>query len=238
MYPNLTWSNSTAPSIPSVDIGFLTSSTTSSSSKNSNTLSAAAAVCCITLAIWAVWAIGCINDLTYWMNASISPTCILFLIAKKPPIIATITYPKLPINVIIGIIIPDKNCDFQAELYNVSLNLSNSSIAFSSPLKAFIILWPLYISSICPLVWPKYSCCALKCFWDFFTTNIIITKDKGITIKLTNVIVTLIDNIIIKTPIRVVADVIICDNIWFKFWLIASMSFVTLDKTSPLVFLS
>ena len=39
----------------------------------------------------------------------------------------------VPDDVIIGIIIPDKNCDFQAELYNVSLNLSNSSIAFSSP---------------------------------------------------------------------------------------------------------
>jgi len=37
----------------------------------------------------------------------------------------------------IGIIMPDKNCDFQAEPYNVSFNSSNCSTLRASPLKAF-----------------------------------------------------------------------------------------------------
>ena len=116
LYPKWTFSNSTFPSISSVLTGFSTSKLSSSSSKNSNTLSAAAAVDWSTFAICAVWAIGCINDLIYWTKDKISPTSITFLIVNHPPSIDTITYPKLPTKVIIGIIIPDKNCDFHALL--------------------------------------------------------------------------------------------------------------------------
>ena len=76
-----------------------------------------------------------------------SPTPIVFFIAKYPPNIDTPTYPKLPTNCIIGIIIPDKNCDFQADSYKTPLALSNSSIAFSSPLNTLTTLCPPYNSS-------------------------------------------------------------------------------------------
>ena len=43
-------------------------------------------------------------------------------------------------NIMIGIIKPERNCDFQAESYNVLFELSNLAILSASPLKAFITM--------------------------------------------------------------------------------------------------
>ena len=66
-----------------------------------------------------------------------SPTAILPCIVKYPPKIATATYPTFPIKFVTGYIKPDRNCDLHADLYNTLFAFINSSVAFSSPLKAF-----------------------------------------------------------------------------------------------------
>ena len=52
---------------------------------------------------------GFINNLTYNINATITPNVITLFIVRRAPTIHTITYPRFPINPISGCISPDKN---------------------------------------------------------------------------------------------------------------------------------
>ena len=153
-YPNLTCSNFILPLTFDIECVF-SILLISSSSKKLNILSAAAIMACNIADTCAIWFIGCVNCLLYCIKLWIFPTVIFPCIAKKPPSIAIATYPIFPIKFIIGCINPDKNCDFHADLYKTSFASSNFFTAFSSPLNAFTIVCPPYISSTWPFPCPK-----------------------------------------------------------------------------------
>ena len=67
------------------------SSSISSSSRSSNTLSLAAAVCWKEDIVCAIWLSGDVNNLTYEINAMITPKLILLLITSSAPTIQTHT---------------------------------------------------------------------------------------------------------------------------------------------------
>ena len=168
-YWNTTWSNSIFPltSFLSRCFWHLFWSDISFSSKNSNTLSPAAAVDWSEVKAWAIWDNGFVNNLTYIINATITPNVIYPFIARSAPTIHTITYPKLPTKFISGCISPDKNWLF----WFVSLTFSFSSSKVLSdcflPLYTLTTFNPEYISSICPFKLPSSVCLATKYFWDF-----------------------------------------------------------------------
>ena len=60
--------------------------------------------------------------------------------ARTPPNKHTATYPTFPTNPVIGCIKPEKNCDFQAELYKSLLYSSNLATEAASPLNALTTL--------------------------------------------------------------------------------------------------
>ena len=60
--------------------------------------------------------------------------------ARTPPNKHTATYPTFPTNPVIGCIKPEKNCDFQALSYKLSLYSLNCSTEAASPLNALTTL--------------------------------------------------------------------------------------------------
>ncbi len=108
----------------------------------------------------AICASGWVNERTYWMKAWMSPTVMARRAARYPPSTAITTYDTLPTKPMIGIIRPDRNCDFHAEAYRTSLNPSNRATLAASALNALATRCPPYISSTCPLTCPRYSCCS------------------------------------------------------------------------------
>ena len=115
----------------------------------------------------------------------------------------------------------------------MSLNLLNFLSDSRSRLNAFIMTCPPYISSTCPLMCPRYSCCAVKCFWERFTSTRMIRKEAGMMQSATSVICQLMVNIIIMIPTSVVTEVMICVTLWFRDWFRTSISLVTRESTSP-----
>src|SRR3712207_8250648 len=82
-------------------------------------------------------------------------------VAKYPPVTHTATYPILFIKLISGIIRPEINCAFQADLYNFLFIFLNSSIdCFSLP-KALIILCPRSEEHTSELQSRQYLVCRL-----------------------------------------------------------------------------
>ena len=69
---------------------------------------------------------------TYWMNAWMSPTVIMPCTANTLPMMATTTYPKLPMTSMTGRMRPLRNCDFHALSYSFSFVALNSSMAACS----------------------------------------------------------------------------------------------------------
>ena len=67
------------------------------------------------------------------MNATMTPKEILPSMHSRAPTMHTITYPKLPMKFMNGIIMPPRNCDMNPDLNRLSLILSNSSLAAPSP---------------------------------------------------------------------------------------------------------
>ena len=126
-YPNLTCLNSMFP-LTFLAFNFFFkcfSSSISSSSTNSNTLSAAAQVDCSDVIPCAIWDNGDVNNLTYNINATITPKLIFPFIVRSAPTTHTATYPKLPIKFIIDGISPDKNWLIRLHSNTFSFNLSN-----------------------------------------------------------------------------------------------------------------
>ena len=158
---------------------------------------------------------------------------ILPLIARNPPEIATDTYPRFPTNIITGCIIPEKNWDFHADLYRTSLVSLNCLIRSFSLSKDFTTKCPPYVSSTCPLICPKYSCCVTKNFCDFFTTNETRNAETGRITRAIRVIRGDMLNIIINTPTSVANEVIIVVILWLSPCPKVSTSLVILDRTSP-----
>ena len=54
--------------------------------------------------------IGIVNWRLYWMNAWTSPIAIARLVTSRPPMTATKTNPRLPTNIIVGMMMPLTNC--------------------------------------------------------------------------------------------------------------------------------
>ena len=149
------------------------------SSKNSNTLSLAAAVDWSDVILCAICDNGFVNNLTYVINAIITPNDIILFIVNNAPTIQTATYPKFPIKFIIGCIIPDKNWLFLFASHTFWLYSSNFLSDSFLPLYAFTTFKPEYTSSICPFKFPSSSCFATKYFCDFASTaNIPINPSK------------------------------------------------------------
>ena len=65
-----------------------------------------------------------------------------------------------------------------------------------------------------------------------------ITIEIGRISSATIVIIQLMENIIIKIPMMVVTDVISCVALWLRLIDRVSTSFVTMESTSPVCFLS
>ena len=78
----------------------------------------------------------------------------------------------------------------------------------------------------------------MKYFCECFTIKKLRNAVTGNITNETIVISQLIENIIIKIPIIVQIEVIICVTLWFKFCDTVSISFVIIDNTSPCVLLS
>ena len=112
----------------------LLSSSNSSSLRNLNTLSPAAAALCNSVIPCAIWDNGDVNNLTYNINATITPKLIFPFIVRSAPTTHTATYPKLPINDIIGDMSPDKNWLFLADIYRLLFIFWNSLSDISIPL--------------------------------------------------------------------------------------------------------
>ena len=65
-----------------------------------------------------------------------------------------------------------------------------------------------------------------------------INMETGRIRSAASVIHTLMESIMINTPIRVVTDVISCVRLWFRLICSVSTSFVTRERISPFVLLS
>ncbi len=85
------------------------SGASSGSSSSSNTRSAATTVSWIMLAMPLNCMIGIENWRAYWMNAWTSPMAIAWRVTSRPPITATNTNPRLPTNIIVGMMMPLTN---------------------------------------------------------------------------------------------------------------------------------
>ena len=141
-YLNSTLLNSISPLTFFKMFLILLSSFISFSSINANTLSDAAAADCIDVSPWAIWVSGWVNNLTYVIKATITPNVIISFIVRRAPTIHTATYPKFPINIIIGCIRPDINWLFLLLSHTLWLYLSNFLSASSFPLYAFTTFKP------------------------------------------------------------------------------------------------
>ena len=82
---------------------------------------------------------------------------------------------------------------------------------------------------------PRYSCCCLKYFCDFFTTKERSTAETGRMTSAISVISGEIFSIITSTPTMVATEVMIWVMLWFRLWPSVSTSFVMRDSTSPTV---
>ncbi len=128
---------------------------------------------------------------------------------------------------------PDRNWLFQPERYRVAFSCWNFAMLRASPPKAFMTTCPPYISSTCPFTWPRKACCSLKCFCDFFTTNVTKPTESGMMATATRVMTQLIVSIITSTPITVATEVTICVRLWLSVRFTVSTSLVMSESTSP-----
>ena len=80
---------------------------------------------------------------------------------------------------------------------------------------------------------PRYSCCVLKYFWDFFTTSEINAMEIGRITQAISVMSGEMLSIMISTPMMVAVDVMICVMLWFSPCPSVSTSLVIRDNTSP-----
>ena len=109
MYEKDTSSNATRPRAGATATSAYTSGICSSASSSSKTRSAEAMPDWNTLNIDAVWAIGIWSWREYWMNAWTSPMDIWPLATRRPPPTATMMKLRLPISIISGCMVPEKN---------------------------------------------------------------------------------------------------------------------------------
>ena len=76
------------------------------------------------------------------MNATMTPMEICPSSARSAPTMQTMTYPKLPMKLIRGIIIPDRNWEAKALRQRSSLTVTNLFPNLPSALYALITVWP------------------------------------------------------------------------------------------------
>jgi len=138
-------------------------------------------------------------------------------------------------NPISGNMMPERNWAFLPVLYRFSFISLKSFIAFSSLANALTMLWPVYISSMCPFKSPVSSHCLAKYFLERDMISIKMIMHTGMVAKLRKVMATFIENIMISMPTIVVAAVIICVRFCCIVVLILSMSLVMRLITSPFV---
>ena len=149
------------------------------------------------------------------------------------PTTHTATKAKFPTKFMIGIIAPDKNCDFQALEYSFLLIALNSPPFSFSALKSFTTLCPEYTSSICAFMSARDFCCILKCFCDLVRKISIIEKPKSVATITVNAIIHCVTNMAITTPIkRMIFENKLATD-WFNDCPIVSTSLVILLNVSP-----
>ena len=110
LYENATFSNTIVPS-PSTGAGASAASgCCSSESRSSKTRSADAVPDCTTAAMPPSSESGCVNCCEYWMKACTSPSRSWPLATISPPSTAMPTNDRLPMNIMPGMIMPERNC--------------------------------------------------------------------------------------------------------------------------------
>ncbi len=110
LYEKVTSQNSTRPRTGGGFSLAAASALCSSASRNSTTRSNEAMPDWKTFIIEATCVSGIENWREYWMKAWMSPTVIAPLATRIPPTTATITYCRLPMNIVHGCIRLDMNC--------------------------------------------------------------------------------------------------------------------------------
>ena len=99
--------------------------------------------------------------------------------------------------------------------------------------KTLTTLWPVNISSTCPLRSPVRSHCAANCFCERLAMSTVSSTESGTASSEMRASSQLIDSIMMSTPTIVSSAVMICVRLCCSDCEMLSMSLVTRLRTSP-----
>ena len=97
----------------------------------------------------------------------------------------------------------------------------------------FTMVWPVKVSSTCPLTLPVRSHWMVNCFCDRFAISMVTMTEIGTVTMQMAASIGLIQNIMPSTPSRVSTDEMICPKVCCMACWMLSMSLVTRLRMSP-----
>ena len=181
----------------------------------------------------AICVTGCVNWREYWMNAVTSPSVICPDATRTPPMTQIATYCRLPTNIMIGIISPDRNCARRETSVKEALVDANAASTCGPRPKTLTSSCAVNASSICPLSVPVCAHWATYCPCERFMICPATSMTRGMASSATIVSCHETVSIMTTTPSTVQIDTSSCPADCCIDCPTLSMSFVTRESSSP-----
>ncbi len=126
---------------------------------------------------------GWVNICEYWMKAVTSPNESAPAAMRSPPTMAMATYCRFPTNIIMGMMIPEMNWALKLDWKSSSFCSSKSSmLSFWRP-KILTMVWPVKVSSTCPVREPVLCHCRVNCFCERLAMTMVTATEIGTVIR-------------------------------------------------------